>query len=98
MCCPLLPILGIWGLVGGLIGDDPNGYSQTPLHVAILRGDVEMIRLLLECGADPDLPAFFWNCCCCRFTCMQLARKTSPADEITKLLRSAPARDGHDGV
>jgi ankyrin repeat protein len=30
-----------------------NAAGRTPLHDAIIKGDEEMVRLLLECGADP---------------------------------------------
>lgn len=32
----------------------PTGY--TPLHVAVLRRDLELVQLLLRAGADPDRP------------------------------------------
>ncbi|CAH0121269.1 MULTISPECIES: ankyrin repeat domain-containing protein [unclassified Paenibacillus] len=40
------------------MGADPNaGVSLNPLHVAIRDGELVMVRLLLEHGADPNLSA-----------------------------------------
>lgn len=36
------------------ISTPPPGY--TPLHVAVLRRDLELVQLLLRAGADPDWP------------------------------------------
>ena len=36
-------------------GADPNYYKdETPLHRMVLHGELRMIRLLLQFGADPD--------------------------------------------
>jgi ankyrin repeat protein len=31
--------------------------GQTPLLYAVFRGDLEMVKLLLEGGADPNMPS-----------------------------------------
>ena len=41
-----------------LSGADPNefdDYRMTPLLWAIMRGDIDAVRLLLENGADPNV-------------------------------------------
>ncbi len=45
-----------------------DGHGLTPLHWAVMAGDLHVVRLLLEFGADPNLPstegAFatpYWN-------------------------------------
>lgn len=43
----------------------PMHYSKTALHVAMIQGDPELVKLLLDSGADPSAPAVFWNCCVC---------------------------------
>ena len=40
-------------------------YSKTALHVAMIQGDPELVKLLLDSGADPSAAAVFWNCCVC---------------------------------
>ena len=40
-------------------------YSRKALHVAMIQGDTELVKLLLDSGADPKAPAVFWNCCVC---------------------------------
>lgn len=44
----------LWGPPPGLHSPPPTGY--TPLHVAVLRRDLELVQLLLRAGADPDRP------------------------------------------
>jgi hypothetical protein len=47
----------------------PQHYSKQALHVAMMQGDTEVVKLLLDSGADPKAPAVFWNCCvCCSWT------------------------------
>ena len=43
----------------------PKHYSKTALHVAMIQGDPELVKLLLDSGADPSAAAVFWNCCVC---------------------------------
>jgi ankyrin repeat protein len=41
-------------------GYDPNQYlasGQTPLHIAIVQGNIRLVEVLLEYGADPVLPS-----------------------------------------
>jgi hypothetical protein len=40
-------------------------YSMQALHVAMMQGDTDVVKLLLDSGADPKAPAVFWNCCVC---------------------------------
>lgn len=40
-------------------------YSKRALHVAMVEGDPDMVKLLIESGADPTAPAVCWNCCAC---------------------------------
>jgi len=37
-------------------GADPNGAGGNILWIAMVRGNIPMIKLLLEYGADPDMP------------------------------------------
>lgn len=59
-------------------GADPNaknpGYRQSPFHEAILRHDIELVKLLITYGAKADDQAF------------RIAR----SDEMTALLKSIP--------
>jgi len=43
----------------------PKHYSRKALHVAMIQGDTDLVKLLLDSGADPNAPAVFWNCCIC---------------------------------
>ena len=40
------------------VGDDSGPIAVEPLYIAACRGDVDMINLLLEYGADPAQPAW----------------------------------------
>jgi hypothetical protein len=43
----------------------PQHYSKQALHIAMIEGDPDMVKLLLDFNADPKAPAVFWNCCYC---------------------------------
>jgi len=63
-----------------------NEYNQTALFIATWRGDVELVRLLLHYGCDPNVPANGG------VSCIHVARaKKYP--EIVKLLEQANAKD-----
>jgi len=65
--------------------------GYTPLHVACIQGDVEMVRLLIENGADlfaiseGDTP----------FTSARLARHDHVCDLIGPLMKQMQSRDPH---
>jgi len=44
-------------LLAGVDVDQVNQYGQSALYVAAWRGCIEIVKLLLEYGADPSLPA-----------------------------------------
>ena len=43
----------------------PQHYSRPALHVAMIQGDTDVVKLLLDSGADHSAPEIFWNCCFC---------------------------------
>ena len=43
----------------------PMHYSRPALHVAMIQGDTDIVKSLLDAGADPNKPEIFWNCCVC---------------------------------
>ena len=48
---------------------NPDWFAKTPLHLAILRGEPDLVDALLALGADRDAPARFHlgvRCCCRR--------------------------------
>lgn len=57
-------------------------YDYTsPLHFAVREGHVELVKLLLDCGADPDKSGTPWS------TPLAWARKKNH-DEVENLLQS----------
>ena len=48
------PDLVLWLVQGGAVDVNSRGYDgSTPLHRAVLAGDVQLVEVLLACGADP---------------------------------------------
>jgi ankyrin repeat protein len=41
-----------------------DGEGMTPLHLACALGNVELVSMLLQYGADIDARAAYWHCCC----------------------------------
>lgn len=78
---------GVPGIVSGLLGAglDPNeqGYDDmTPLHYATEEGHVEILRLLLRAGAQPNVPTR-WE----RWTPLHIACRWTRLDCVLELLR-----------
>jgi ankyrin repeat protein len=40
---------------------DRGVQGDTPLHIAAIRGDLKIGKLLLDAGANPNLPGDYWN-------------------------------------
>ena len=68
-----------------LLVNDFNSNCETPLIIACRRGDIEMVKFLLEKGADPGFtpPVPF-----CHTTAMQEAKKADKG-KIIRLLEEA---------
>ncbi len=58
--------------------------GSTPLAIAIDRDHPTIVKLLLEAGADPDIPGWMW------ITARDRAAKASP--EIQSLINAVPAK------
>jgi len=41
----------------GVDVDSRNEYGQTPLYLACWKGSISVVRSLLECGADHEIPS-----------------------------------------
>lgn len=69
-------------------GTDPDGEPQNrPLHMAVLTGKLDVVRVLLEAGADPNAPDTGGS------TAIQQTR----APEMIEVLLAAGAEEKEDG-
>jgi ankyrin repeat protein len=73
-------------------GGDPNrGYPYTPLETAINKGNAELMKVLLECGAEVNHPTFG------KETPLQLATRSGKRELVEMLLEHGadPDRVAH---
>jgi len=76
--------------VGGAI-DQPNDEGRRPLHEAAFFGHLDMVRFLLECGANINAPIHPFG-----HTALYLAVQQSRYDIVQHLIKSRASLDATD--
>ncbi len=71
---------------------DPDSFGAPPLNIAVSRGDIEMIELLLEAGADPDLKSDWWAG---GFAALHTIPPDSKDDIAPRLIEAGATVDAH---